>query len=389
VGLLTRRGWSLAGAAIGLIVAGRLLGTPELTGLGICGVALLVAAATWTRRRPFPARLVRTIRPAQTRVGAEARVDLELVAHGATPRATITDAFDDGRRAARFVSPPLERHSRARAAYRIPTDRRGRFAVGDAVVGIGDPFGMTRRMVAVPGRDEIVVVPRVHELRRTPPSPGQRRSRTRQRTVVPVPTTSYDEFLTLRAYEPGDDLRRVHWRSSARLGDLMVRDDETSWQPRTVVVLDNRPGEPVGYEIAIEATASIAVHLRRARRTCELLTTGGRPLGARAGTAGRTDRLLEELATITPDVDDSIGARIHALRPPMRRGTLVVVTAHHDITPFTALAGPGAPVIVVACGPTMPVATRRHVSVISGHADRLATEWSAVSTRPRVTRARP
>ena len=68
-----------------------------------------------------------------------------------------------------------------------------------------------------------------------------------------------DEFVTLREYELGDDLRRVHWRSTARTGELMIRQDEARWRSRAAVVLDVQPGahDAASFEVAVEAAASV------------------------------------------------------------------------------------------------------------------------------------
>ena len=386
---LTRRGWSLLGAAAGLLVASRLLGTAELTTLGLTAVALLVGALAWTASRSAPVSLARTVRPSPVTVGGEARVDLEIEAHDSSPQLTVTDTFDDNRRAARFLTPALERGQRGRAAYRIPTDRRGRFAIGPAILGIADPFGLTTRALQIGEPDEIIVRPRLHELRPIPGAPGHRRARANRRTVVPVAAPAHDEFLALREYAVGDDLRRVHWRSSARIGDLMVREDESAWEPRTVLVFDNRLASHSGpsYEAAVEAVASIGVRLLRSGRACEILTTRGRVLGAgQAGGTSTEARLLDELATITADAATPIAPEIRALRAPGRRGLLVVVTgAPSDLPTFTAMAGPRAPIILVACASPPPGIGE--VTVVDGRPGEFVAAWNRaapqVARRPR------
>ena len=391
---LTKRGWSLLGAAVGLLVAGRLLGTAELTTLGLCAVALIVGAVVWTRTRTIPLALVRTLRPGRVQVGGDARVDLELRAAGATPQVTVTDRFDDGRRAARFITPALERGQPARAAYRIPTDRRGRFGVGPAVVGVADPFGLTHRFVEIGGTDDVIVRPRVHALSGTTAAPGQRRSSAQRRALIPVPSQAHDEFLALRDYEVGDDLRRIHWRSTARLGELVVREDESAWQPETVIVLDNRAGAHRGgtYEAAIEALASIAVRIGRAGRTVDILTTAGRRLGSVGGEGLRIETLLDELAVLTPDPDAPIAPAIRRLRAPARRGMLIVVTgAPEDLTSFTALAGTGSPVTLVVCDGTA-ARIGGAVAVVDGRPGELVASWNgamAAGRRRRGVRAAP
>lgn len=392
--VLTRRGWSLLGAAAGLLVAGRLLGTTELTTLGLSAIALIGGAVLWTRSRTVPLGLRRTIHPSPVQVGGDARVDLEIEARRPSPQVTVTDAFDDGRRAARFLNPALDTHQRARAAYRIPTDRRGRFAIGPAVVGLADPFGLTARVFPLGPPDEIVVRPRVHELRPIAGAPGQRRARAHRQAAVPVAALAHDEFLALREYAIGDDLRRVHWHSSARTGELMVREDESAWQPRTVLVFDNRTGSHTGssYEAAIEAVASIGFRLLRSGLACEIVTTSGRTLGTgHAAGISTESRLLDELATITPEPNGPLAPRLRALRSPTRHGLVVVVTGHPpDGATFGSWAGPGAPMTLVACADD-PGSYRAGVTVVDGREGEFVTSWdAAIALARRSTgRARP
>lgn len=385
---LTRRGWSLFGAAVGLLVAGRLLGTAELSSLGLCAIALLVGTWWWTRTRPTPVTLHRSVQPERVHVGGAARVDLEIGARGASPQLRITDAFDGGRRAARFLSPALDPGQRGRAAYRIPTDHRGRFAIGPATVGISDPFGLTDRTVTLTEIDEVTVRPRVHELLPVGGTPGPRRAAADRRAAVPVPATAPDEFLALREYQTGDDLRRVHWRSSARLGELMVREDESTWRPETVLLLDNRADgyRAEEYEWAIEVVASVGARLLRSRTGCDITTTDGRRLGVGAGGHSSSEsRLLDELATIAQH-PGPLGS-LAAFRSDMRRGLLVVVTGSpSDVARFVALAGPGAPVIVVTTNPdafgSAPTAT-----VIDGRPGAFVAAWNAaMAPRPSTRR---
>ena len=85
----------------------------------------------------------------------------------------------------------------------------------------------------------------------------------------------------MREYRRGDDLRRVHWRSSARVGELMVRREEQPWQSRATVFLDNRgtshrgQGAACSLEAAVSAAASIAVHLTHRGYTVRLVTASG------------------------------------------------------------------------------------------------------------------
>jgi uncharacterized protein (DUF58 family) len=351
---LTRRGWSLAGAAAGLIVAGRLLGTVELAVLAT-GVAILLAiGALWTRTRRFTLVARRVVRPARLHVGGDGRVDLVVTnqADRSTPMLAITDVFDDGRRAARFVLPPLPPDCTARAAYRIPTSRRGRYQIGPLTVAVTDPFGVARRSWTLASPSEVLVCPRIHDIL-APRQAGGRVVASVETVQARAQAADGEEFLTLREYQVGDDLRRVHWRSSARLGELMIRQDEAQWRARSVVVLDTRPEAHRGssFEIAVEATASIVDRLTRMRRRIDVSTSDGAPL-----TSPRSRdswAVMDRLATIEPDGSDRFAA-VLASHGTHRTAALVVAVAGSltaaDASTLAALTFHGT-VILVATRP--------------------------------------
>jgi uncharacterized protein (DUF58 family) len=358
---LTRRGWALFGAASGLVVAARLLGALELTVLGVAGLSLLAAAFLWVRSRPPLLEIHRAVHPTRVHAGAEARVDLEVVAPGPgkTPQITLTDAFDGGRRAARFLIPALERQQRARAAYRVPTTRRGRFSLGPAALGIGDPFGLARRTWTDRDTDEITVYPKVHELRAPFGAPGRRRMVSPHTATFHSPTVDGQEFLTLREYERGDDLRRIHWRTTARTGELIVRQDETQWQPLAIVLLDTRASthDEASFELAVEAVASVVSRLSREGTRFEVRTTAGRTLGTsvagRRRATGTEARIMDELAVIGTTEAAQLAGATSNLRPATRRGLLIAVVGTLSAPELDLLGGlgtPSAPLVLLRTG---------------------------------------
>ena len=349
--VLTRRGWSLAGAAAGLFVAGRLLGTVEFAILATGVVVLLAVGALWTRSRRFDLTARRSVRPARLHVGGDGRVDL-LVANRAdrtTPMLAVTDMFDDGRRAARFSLAPLPTGCTARAAYRIPTSRRGRYRIGPLALTVTDPFGVARRTWTQTNPSDVLICPRIHDIL-VPRQAGGRVVASVETVQARAQAADGEEFLTLREYEVGDDLRRVHWRSSARRDELMIRQDEAQWRARTVVILDTRPEAHRGasFEIAVEATASIVDRLTRMRRRIDVSASDGAPL-----TTGRARdgwAVMDRLATIEPEGDDRFGA-VLAAHGAHRTASLVIAVAGTLSTADTnALAGLSsrATVILVA-----------------------------------------
>src|SRR5918995_3885324 len=94
--VMTRRGWTLLGACLGLLVAGRILGSVELAVLATGGIALLAVAVVWVRRRGVDLVARRDVRPRRLHVGGDGRVDLAIANAGArrTPQLAVTDVFD-------------------------------------------------------------------------------------------------------------------------------------------------------------------------------------------------------------------------------------------------------------------------------------------------------
>jgi uncharacterized protein (DUF58 family) len=380
---LTRRGWSLTGAAFGLVIGSYLLGTVEMLVVGIAALVLVVAAALWLRFQAPPILAVsRRVHPDRLHVGSEGRIDLlvENLGTRATPLLAATDWFDEGRRAARFLVPPLAAGATARAAYRIPTRRRGRYRVGPLAVAVTDPFGVARRSEPSAGEAELVVRPRVHDIV-APVAVGSRISAEHEASAARAVVSDLgDEFVTLREYELGDDLRRVHWRSTARTGDLMIRQDEARWRSRAAVVLDVNPGahDAASFEVAVEAAASVSARLARLRRRVELITSAGEVLGT--GGDPRHD-VVDMLATVGPDDRDQLASVLEQLRAHRRVDLVVAVlgrVAPDTLRALGALGGIGVVVVL-----TQPAAFAPHASVVVVDASTtpFATAWNETLSR--------
>jgi len=351
--VLTRRGWSLAGAALGLAVAGRLLGTVELWAVTTAIVLLLATSAIWARSRRYDLVARRTVHPTRLHVGADGRVDLTIANQSdrTTPLLAVTDVFDDGRRAARFVLPPLPSGETARAAYRLPTTRRGRFRVGPLAVSVSDPFGLARRTWTLSAVGDVLVCPQVHDII-APRQAGGRLVASVETVQARAQAADGEDFLTLREYEVGDDLRRVHWRSTARVGELMIRQDEAQWRARALVVLDARAEahDARSFETAVEATASVVDRLTRMRRRVEVLASNGQSLGAPTARSGSA--VMDRLATVEPGGEDRLAAMLTSFRAHRSAAFIVAVVGSLGPVELDALGA------LTAHGTVVMVATR-------------------------------
>jgi uncharacterized protein (DUF58 family) len=224
-----------------------------------------------------------------------------------------------------------------RAAYRLPTRNRGIVTVGPLDVELGDPFGLTEVVVTAAAPSTLVVYPAVDDIAAASRSDGIDPHGWR----TPGLQTGGDEFHSLRPYVIGDDLRRVHWPSTARRDELTVRQHERHQQGRTTVLLDNR--RPVHtdetFERAVSATASLLLAATVRGDEIRLVTTDGTDSGYGAGPSALT-ALLEYLAAVAPA---ERGGESRIEHP----GTLVAVTTPAGMTTTASAVGPGRRFLVV------------------------------------------
>ena len=161
----------------------------------------------------------------------------------------------------------VEPHGVRDVTYSVASDTRGRYVVGPLSVRLCDPFGLCELPRSFATSDELVVTPAVTPL--PPVQLGGNWAGGGESVSRAIAVAGSDDTTT-REYRHGDDLRKVHWRSTARTGELMVRQEEQPFQSRATLLLDTRArahrGEGSGssFEYAVSTTASIGVALGRA-----------------------------------------------------------------------------------------------------------------------------
>ncbi|MBV8986541.1 MAG: DUF58 domain-containing protein [Acidimicrobiia bacterium] len=324
--MITGRGWTLLIGAAVLWVAGRALGAVDLYVLGT-GAAALVGLAVLLARLPGPRLdLRRELHPPRVYAGTESRVELIVRNAGSrrTPVFGLRDPFDGGRRQAKFLVSPLSPAESARAAYRLPTERRGIFTLGPLEASVSDPFGLASRTLRVAPASELTVYPRVDSIAPLPHTRGDDPlSGADHPTGVAL---SGEDFYALRAYEVGDDLRRVHWPSTARLDELMIRQNEMPWQARVTVLLDVRRHAHSGesLELAVSAAASVVAACWQRGSLVRLVTTDGVDSGYGSQHA-HVEAIMETLASVGLTRDDRLSAVLGSLTRPGNAGGLVAL----------------------------------------------------------------
>jgi uncharacterized protein (DUF58 family) len=330
----TRRGLTVGAAGVILAAAGLGLGYRELTVLGVVALVALAVALLWAG---WPPRLdvTRTVDPDRVVRGdwCRAAVDLRSTARWRSQLVTGRERLGGAGFGDTEVAVPTVR-LRAGAStptwYRLPTHRRGVLDVGPLTGSRQDPLGLVASTRAYGGVHRLWVHPRSHQLLGVPV--GAARSLD---GVVDAVQYGSITFHALREYVPGDDLRHVHWRTSARVGELMVREHVDTSLPRMVVLVDDRAaahGADSLEEVA-EAAASVVVAALRGELTVELhLVSGAQVDGDVAGTGGpgAARPYLDVLAEMVP-VDAPLPVAVQKLRQRHRGDTLVLLTGSGSV----------------------------------------------------------
>ena len=309
----TGRGVAVFLAGLGLWVAARLVGSPGMEVVAV-GVAALPFVAGGVVRWSHPRFVIRR-RLSDIRVDPGTRVTVELEVENRTSSATSFLLVEDQLppslgRAARMAVTGIGSREVQTVRYTVLPQTRGRFRIGPLTLDATDPFALTRKRLQFEDRDELIVTPTVEDLRiPTQPAAGQSFGSSRAMHLF----RSGQEYYTMREYQTGDDLRRIHWPSVARTGDLMIRQDESSRRASGIVFLDNRSGGlgkegTPGFEKAVSVAASIGVLLIREGFRTKVATAGIAPHPI------AEDTFLDELSALSDVQVRSLGPALSNLR---------------------------------------------------------------------------
>ncbi|MFC3500054.1 DUF58 domain-containing protein [Micromonospora krabiensis] len=349
---ITARGVGLLAAAVLLLGVGFRYAYPELALLGAAAATAVGYAAVVAAWRP---RLAVTRHADPDRVGRGEPASMTLTVRN-TARLRAANLLAEDRCADKAVPVPLLRlrpGTDTTVRYDVPTRRRGVVRVGPLRVTRRDPLGLVSASRSYGATVPVWVYPRVHPMAAVPTGAG--RSLDGRVDAVAHGSITFD---SLREYVVGDELRRVHWRTSARVGELMVRENVDTSLPRIVVLLDNRAtahpdrrnGVAVSFESACEAAASVLTAAHRADLPAHLLMTVPDTLGANTnddgdsapagrGAAARTWAVLR--VRWRADTEDTVGTETSSPGGPLDRLAavdLVAVAPAGDEDPLRAAA---------------------------------------------------
>jgi hypothetical protein len=357
-GVVSPVGWLVLGAAVVALGLAWTLGWIELAFVGATLLAAVLLAVPFVFGR-IRYRVEIELQP--RRVVAGERALGRLVVHNVADATSVPSQLElpVGRGLAEFVIPSIPAGGRHEELFAVPTQRRAVITAGPAASVRGDQLGLLRREVRWTEPVELFVHPVTARLK--PSAAGLVRDL--EGEITKTITDNDISFHALRAYEPGDALRNVHWRTSARTGQLMVRQyEETRRSQLLLVQATNRAhyASDDEFELAVSVLASLGVQVIRD--------------ATRLATA--TDRLRLNTATPTALLDDT--SRIE----PLDSGAAPV----RDVVREAAKRVPTPSVVIVVGGSLAPLAEFRAVETVFGSDTQVIVFRAELGAASRITR---
>ena len=331
--------WRLTGRGVTMLVAGAAIaavaariGEPDVLWIGL--LLMLLPAGALVVVGQFRPRLKasRGLQPADVPLGASCRVTLDTrnTADVSFTAATFRDqapfqaALD-----AQFLVAPGFGMWRQMMTYDLPATQRGHWRLGPTLATVNDPLGLATRTWPVLIDEPVLrITPRVWELSQPgdAAAPGSAGDPTPSR----VGLAGQDDVL-VREHRHGDDLRRVHWRLSAKVGELMVRLEEHPSDPAVTLLVDNRAAAHFGdgadstLEWAISFVASVATRLLAGRYQVTIASAERELIGPGDGEAAPGEQhMLDVLTDLLPCDDDVLSADLAGGRGDNRQQLLAV-----------------------------------------------------------------
>jgi uncharacterized protein (DUF58 family) len=301
---MTHRGRLALALGCATYLAAWAFGSKPLYPVALGLLAAVLVARFWTRLANRPLQLRRFLPPGDRFEGDDVEVRFELASGWALVPATVLLRERIGKLGGRTTAV----RPRGVSSYVLEGLARGRYAFEDSRALIEGPFGFFRIEQPLDAQGALLVYPRLVELERLFSESGAR-SRDGRRLLLQRP--SGFDLHSVREYERGESLRKVHWRSTAKRGQLMVKELEDSPRDEVAVVLDADPTAVVGesFEVQVRAAGSILqAHARRGRRSVLVVNSARREQQRVHSGEGDWRQALDLLAAVEPEPGPPLAA---------------------------------------------------------------------------------
>ncbi|HEV3408175.1 MAG TPA: DUF58 domain-containing protein [Gaiellaceae bacterium] len=330
--MLTDRGRSVLALGGFSYLAAWAFGSPVLYPVALGLVLAVVAGALWVRFLRRPVTFHRLVPGGERVAGDDVPVEVVVRVEGSTPPTGFVVSEKIARLGGRETPLRRAREGELRGSYVLPRVPRGRYPIESAEVVIEDPFALERVEIQLPAGESLLVYPRLVDLDVLFSESGSRAPDGRR---LLLRRSSGFELHSVREYEQGESLRRVHWPSTARRAQLMVKELEDAPRDEVAVLLDADAsvvaGDPpdTSFELEVQVAGSLLqAHARRGRRA-SLVVSSRRPVYQPVHSFdGEWKLALEQLAAVEPDGAMPVSTMLaNETGPAARALELAVVTA--------------------------------------------------------------
>lgn len=329
--MLTDRGRLVLLLGAGVYVVAWAFGTVPLYPVAIGLLLVVVGAAIWVRVQKPPSEVRRKLSGREHLAGEDVKVNVELRAEGffSAKSAAVREQFQ--RLDVRETQ--LHRGEGAfRGGYVLKAVPRGRYRLESSELVLEDPFGLDRVSTPLPRRESILVYPQLVDLDELFSETGRQLSDGRR---LMLRRQSGFELHSVRDYEQGESLRRVHWPSTARRGQLMVKELEDSPRDEAAVLLDAEASTVVGrapnstFELQVSAAGSLLrAQVTRGRRAALIINSANRDYQPVHSADGDWKQAFELLAAVEPTGHSPVATLLADETGPASRALeLTIVTA--------------------------------------------------------------
>jgi uncharacterized protein (DUF58 family) len=323
---VTRRGRFILALGFGIYLAAWAFGSRPLYPVAT-GLLLVVAVAwVWVRLADRPFRVHRGWGDSEHVEGDDVPVSVELHPTGQVLPASVVlrervGRLGEQRNALRISGRRLS------VRYLLRAVPRGRYAFSDVRAELSDPFALEQAIVPLPAPGALLVYPKLVRLGPLFSESGDRSHDGRR--LLLRRNTGF-ELHSVREYEQGESLRRVHWPSTARRGQLMVKELEDAPRDEIAVLLDADAKAVVGesFDVQVRAAGSVLdAYVRRGRRAVLIVNSKSQDVQHVHSPAADWRRALELLAAVEPTGDTPVARLLGEDSPAARALELLVVTA--------------------------------------------------------------
>ncbi|GAA4666998.1 DUF58 domain-containing protein [Frondihabitans cladoniiphilus] len=371
-GVVTPLGWAVLAGSVLALGLGYGLGWTEFAVAGVgTGILAAVSALFLIGRTRFTVAL--TVETRRTVVGSPVEGSVEL---GADSRRPLWGARLEVRIGAELVPlrlPGVGESGRSSTAFEVPARQRGIVTVGPVRTVRGDPLGLFRRDVEWTETVEVFVHPATVVV----PSTSTGFIRDLEGSPTRDLTASDISFHALREYRPGDDRRHIHWKSTARTGQLTVRQFEETRRSHLVVAFglaDADYADPDEFELAVGAASSIALRAIRDGRDLSVLTSPATPAFAapddevrapRVVASSSRQRLLDDVSSLASGTSTVGLSALARLATEQVSGISLVflvcgsTPSLRELQSWSLRFPLGVQIVVVVCRPTAEPSLRR------------------------------